>query len=169
MSLYQVTIENRVYQVNISDDQCTVDGKIVEGKVLRLNRNGLHMMRYGKQALEIFLSTLDDNTYQMLMSGGLRIITRISSRLGKNAKAGVHEADENRICAPMHGLVVDIKVREGEIVDADKTLVVLESMKMQMQLRAKRSGRISKINVQPGDQVEKGEALIQFDQPESKE
>ncbi len=169
MSLYQVTIENRVYQVNISDDRSTVDGEVMEARVVRLNRNGLHMIQRGKQALEIFLSTLDDETYQMVMSGGRRIVTRISSRLGRHAKAGAAEDRDLVMAAPMHGLVIDVRVHAGDYVEADKTAVVLESMKMQMQLRTRHAGRIARVNVEPGTQVEKGAPLIQFEQPAAKE
>jgi biotin carboxyl carrier protein len=165
MALYQVTIENRIYQVNISGDSSTVDGETVDAKVVRLNRNGLHMMRRGKQALELFLSTLDDETYQMVMFGGRRIVTRISSHLGKHAKSSAAESQDHILAAPMHGLVVDVRVNVGDIVEADKTLVVLESMKMQMQLRSKRAGKIARVDVQSGSQVVKGAVLIQFEQP----
>ena len=169
MALYEVTIENRVYQVNISGDSSTVDGEIVDARVVRLNRNGLHMMRRGKQALELFLSTLDNETYQMLMYGGRRIVTRISSHLLKHAKSATADCRNLILVAPMPGLVVDVQVREGDVVEADKTLVVLESMKMQMQLRSRRAGKISRVTVQPGSQVEKGALLIQFEQPGSEE
>ena len=169
MALYQVTIENRVYQVNISDDRSTVNGETVDAKVVRLNRNGLHMMRRGKQAVELFLSTLDDETYQMVMFGGRRIVTHISSHLRKHAKSGVAESRDHVLAAPMHGLVVDVRVQEGDVVEADKTLVVLESMKMQMQLRSRQAGKITKVTVQPGCQVEKGAILIQFEQPDPEE
>jgi biotin carboxyl carrier protein len=163
MALYQVTIEDRVYQVNISDERPTVDGEKVDARVVRLNRNGLHMMRHGKQALELFLSTLDDETYQMVMTGGRRIVTRISSHLRKHAKSASAECRDHVLTAPMHGLVVDVLVQEGDMVEKGQTLVVLESMKMQMQLRSPSTGKVTKVIVQPGSQVEKGALLVQFE------
>jgi biotin carboxyl carrier protein len=63
----------------------------------------------------------------------------------------------------MHGLVVDVPVHEGDCVEKGQTLVVLESMKMQMQLRSPRPGKVSKVAVQSGSQVEKGALLVQFE------
>ena len=83
MSLYTVTIEDRIYKVNISGDHCTVNGEEVKAKMLQLNRNGLQVLRHGKQAFEVFLSSQEADTYQMLMLGGRRIITQISSRMKK--------------------------------------------------------------------------------------
>jgi biotin carboxyl carrier protein len=127
------------------------------------------MMRRGKQALELFLSTLDDETYQMVMSGGRRIVTRITSHLRKHAKSVAAERQNHILTAPMPGLVVEVRVCQGDVVEADKTLVVLESMKMQMQLRSRQAGKISRVTVQQGSQVEKGALLIQFEKPDYEE
>lgn len=162
MSLYNVTIENREYQVNITGNRCTVNGEEVDARVLPLNRNGLHLLRYGKHAIELFLSTQDDETYQLVMFGGRRIVTRITNHMHKHLPA---EVEEKRLSltAPMHGLVVAINVQVGDLVEKDQTLVTLESMKMQMHLRSPRQGRVKRINAQPGSQVEKGALLVQFD------
>jgi biotin carboxyl carrier protein len=169
MTMYHVTIGTRVYRVNISSDQSTVDGKAIDAEVVRLNRNGLHMIRRGKQALELFLSSLDGETYQMVLQGGQRIATHITSRLRKRAKHGTAESQEQTLVAPMPGLVVEVRVQEGKPVEAGETLLVLESMKMQMQIRSKVAGKIYKVLVQPGSQVEKGAVLVQFEHPTPEE
>jgi biotin carboxyl carrier protein len=109
------------------------------------------------------LSTQEADTYQMNMFGGRRIITRITNRLGRRSQACAEGEGAGSLNAPMHGLVVDVPVREGDTVAKGQTLVVLESMKMQMQLRSPRDGKVAKISVQPGSQVEKGAALVQFE------
>jgi biotin carboxyl carrier protein len=63
----------------------------------------------------------------------------------------------------MHGLVVDVAVHVGDTVEKGQTLVVLESMKMQMQLRSPRPGKVTNVTVQSGNQVEKGALLVQFE------
>jgi len=180
MSLYTVTIENRIYKVNISGDHCTVNGEEVDARVVPLNHNGLHVLHHGQQAYEVFLSNQEAGTYQMLMLGGKRIITQISSRVKKRLKASGDcnsgflpacastagtsaTGSQTQVTAPMHGLVVDVLVHEGDTVEQGQTLVVLESMKMQMQLRSPRPGKLATITVQPGSQVEKGACLVKFE------
>jgi biotin carboxyl carrier protein len=162
MSLYTVTIEDRIYKVNISGDHCTVNGEAVDATMLPLNHNGLHVLHRGKQAYELFMSSQDADTYQMLLYGGHRIVTQITSRMKKHLKAG-EEGSAGSLSAPMHGLVVDVPVHEGDTVEKGQTLVVLESMKMQMQLRSPHQGKVSKVTVQSGNQVEKGALLVQFE------
>jgi biotin carboxyl carrier protein len=162
MSLYTVTIEDRIYKVSISGDHCTVNGETVDARMMALNHNGLHVLHHGKQAYEVFLSNQEADTYQMLMLGGRRIVTQITSRLKKHLKAG-EECNTSCLSAPMHGLVVDVPVHTGDTVEKGQTLVVLESMKMQMQLRSPRPGKVAKVAVQSGNQVEKGALLVQFE------
>jgi biotin carboxyl carrier protein len=162
MSLYTVTIEDRIYKVSISGNRSTVNGEEVDARVLPLNRNGLHVLHHGKQAYEVFLSSQESDTYQMLMFGGRRIVTQITSRVKKHLLSG-EDCQAGCLAAPMHGLVVDVPVHEGDTVEKGQTLVVLESMKMQMQLRSPRTGKIAKVTVQPGNQVEKGALLVQFE------
>ena len=162
MSLYTVTIEDRIYKVNISGDHCTVNGEAVDARMLPLNRNGLHVLHHGTQAYEVFLSNQEADTYQMLMLGGRRIVTQITSRMKNHLKGG-DDSNAGCLSAPMHGLVVDVPVHAGDTVEKGQTLVVLESMKMQMQLRSPRPGKVAKVAVQSGNQVEKGALLVQFE------
>jgi biotin carboxyl carrier protein len=163
MSLYTVTIGRNIYKVNISGDHGTVDGKEVDARMVQLNQNGLQLLQRGRKAQEVFLTTRADDTCQMSLFGGRSIISRITNRLGKRAQACDDAAHANCLSAPMHGLVVDVQVHLGDQVTQGQTLVVLESMKMQMQLRAPRDGKISVVAAQAGAQVEKGAMLVQFE------
>jgi biotin carboxyl carrier protein len=60
----------------------------------------------------------------------------------------------------MPGLVVAIPVAEGQTVQQGETLLVLESMKMQNELKAPRDGVINRVWVQPGQSVEQGKPLL---------
>jgi biotin carboxyl carrier protein len=164
MSLYNVMIENREYRVDITGDRCTVNGEPIDATVVALNHNGLQLLRNGKRALEVFLTTQDDDTYQMVMLGGRKVVSRITNRSRRRGRAGAAEEHGNALHAPMHGLVVDVSATEGQEVEKGQTLVVLESMKMQMQLRSPRAGRVGKVAVQTGSQVEKGAVLVQFEE-----
>ena len=162
MSLYTVTIEDRTYKVNISGNHCTVNGETVDARMLPLNRSGLQLLHHGKQAYELFMNAQEGDIYQMLMFGGRRIVTRITSRVRKQSQAG-EDCQAGCLAAPMHGLVVDVPVHEGDVIVKGQTLVVLESMKMQMQLRSPRDGKVAKVAVQTGSQVEKGAVLVRFE------
>jgi biotin carboxyl carrier protein len=60
----------------------------------------------------------------------------------------------------MPGLVLDVRARVGERVEAGAVLVVLEAMKMEHSLSAPWSGTVSAVTVKPGDRVEEGVELV---------
>lgn len=74
-------------------------------------------------------------------------------RTAKAPAAGDNGAGSGRIVASMDGAIVDALVSEGERVENGKTIVVLEAMKMEHQLKADLDGVIENISVKGGDQV----------------
>jgi acetyl-CoA/propionyl-CoA carboxylase, biotin carboxylase, biotin carboxyl carrier protein len=64
--------------------------------------------------------------------------------------------------APMPGTVVQLRVQTGTEVSAGETLVVLESMKMEISIAAPRDGSVAAVHVAAGDQVDRGAVLIEL-------
>jgi biotin carboxyl carrier protein len=64
--------------------------------------------------------------------------------------------------APLPGLVVDVKVREGEKVKAGQIIVVMEAMKMENQIQATADGTVKRILVKKGDNVAEGNAMVEI-------
>ncbi len=62
--------------------------------------------------------------------------------------------------APMPGRVLDIRVKVGDVVTRDQTLVTMEAMKMEHQLTASADGVVAEIRVSPGQQVDAGQLLV---------
>ncbi len=71
-------------------------------------------------------------------------------------------ADQARgeLHAPMPGLVVEIMVEEGEVVEAGQPIVVVEAMKMQNALTAPLAGRVAAVRGAAGSSVESGALLL---------
>jgi 3-methylcrotonyl-CoA carboxylase alpha subunit len=67
---------------------------------------------------------------------------------------------EGHLRSPMPGLVLDVRTRLGEQVEAGTVLVVLEAMKMEHSLSAPWAGTVSGVAVKPGDRVEEGVELV---------
>jgi acetyl-CoA/propionyl-CoA carboxylase biotin carboxyl carrier protein len=64
--------------------------------------------------------------------------------------------------APMPGTVVQLRVEAGATVTAGETLVVMESMKMEISIQSPRDGVIETVLVGVGDQVDRGATLIEL-------
>ena len=62
--------------------------------------------------------------------------------------------------AEMVANVIRVEVGEGERVTTETTLVVLESMKMEIPVHPETSGTVTRVAVQEGDVVQEGDLLI---------
>ncbi|WP_332647948.1 biotin/lipoyl-binding carrier protein [Lysinibacillus sp. 54212] len=65
--------------------------------------------------------------------------------------------------AQMAGTVFEVSVKEGEEVTVGQTVIILESMKMEIPVEAERAGRITKIYVVEGDFVDEESLLVRID------
>ena len=101
--------------------------------------------------------------YRVLVVGKLHTVRvedverhRLSELIGPRTDPRVEAA----IAAPMPGLVVSVPVRVGQAVAAGEVLVVLESMKMENEVRAPQDAVIQAIHVAAGDFVTAHQVLL---------
>ena len=75
------------------------------------------------------------------------------------AKAAAKKSAGAAVKSPLLGVIVDIKVRQGDRVTAGQHLLVLEAMKMENEIVAPQDGTVASVNVGAGDAVEAGDVL----------
>jgi len=73
------------------------------------------------------------------------------------------ESETGGLIAPMPGKVIDLKVKVGSKVKKGDTLVILEAMKMEHQVKASEDGKVSKLLIRKDDQLENGALLMVVD------
>lgn len=76
------------------------------------------------------------------------------------------QADQ-RILAPIPGIVKQVFVRAGERVTAGDPLLVIEAMKMKNTLRSGHDLVIAAVHIQAGEVIKAGQVLIEFQRPVS--
>lgn len=79
---------------------------------------------------------------------------------------GSATAAADSLTSPMPATVIEVRVKEGEEVKAGQVCAVLESMKMEINIRAGRDGKIGKVNVNKGQTVEEGAVLVALESAE---
>lgn len=86
----------------------------------------------------------------------------VPAELPLATRAGVAYA----LCMPVEvvahitGTVWKIEVKEGDDVAEEQTLVILESMKMEMPVESPQAGKVAKIVATEGQAVEEGDVLL---------
>jgi biotin carboxyl carrier protein len=159
MTIYYVTVGSREYQVDVSGKQVTVDGKAMDAQLLPLNGRGLYLLQRGEKQRELHVDAYGRSRYAVMVGGRhmVALVEKATNRARKKNDAG-HGGE---LLAPMPALIVAVRVKEGDLVEKGQVLVVLESMKMQMEFRAPAAGKVVRLMVQPGMHVEKGALLVE--------
>ena len=62
----------------------------------------------------------------------------------------------------MPGTVAEILVQVGDQVERGQTVMIMESMKMELLIAAHRAGVVLRLAVEPGSQVDKGMRLLEM-------
>lgn len=68
-----------------------------------------------------------------------------------------------QVVCEIAGIVAEVRVRPGQRVEPDTDVLVLESMKMQIPVKAGRSGVVARVLVQEGQFVNMGDVLAEIE------
>ncbi len=141
------TVDGRRYEINALE--------INAGFHLLLNEARVYKCRVDKTGIR---PTGGAEVYVGNQAYGVTIIDPKRMRSGQ--RAGAHGVDGSaQIVAPMPGKVVRVLVEQGASVEAGDSLIVVEAMKMQNEMKAPRAGVIAKLNAQAGATVNAGDVL----------
>jgi len=72
----------------------------------------------------------------------------------------------NSVTAPMMGEIIKVVVSEGDEVEEGQLLIVMESMKMQLQIEAVNAGVVGSILCKAGDNVARGAVVVEVESNE---
>ena len=73
-------------------------------------------------------------------------------------------ADESKVCrSPIAGVVIRCNAQVGQQIQPNDLLMVVEAMKMETNVTAPVGGKIKTIRVKPGDGVQVGQVLVEFE------
>ena len=159
---YITTINDKEFILEIIDEKhVTINGKILEVDFESVSGQPVYSLIIDGKSYEGYVYQ-DEENWQVLLHGRLYQAT-VEDEREKRLRAtggGVTEDGEFHLKAPMPGLVVAIPIIEGEHVHKGQVLLILESMKMQNELKSPKDGTIHRIRVKPGETVVQKQALL---------
>lgn len=85
--------------------------------------------------------------------------------LHESLKRGGGLGGARELRSGMPGKIIEIFVKEGDVVEANKPLLIMEAMKMENEMRSTHPVKIKQICFNQGDSVESGAVLIKFEDP----
>jgi acetyl/propionyl-CoA carboxylase alpha subunit/acetyl-CoA carboxylase carboxyltransferase component len=121
-----------------------------------------HFSSIADSSPEIAGAQIDANDPLAVLTYGQAQSTPTTSQ----AKTTAHPDGTVPITSPLQGTVVSIDVTVGDEVAAGDVVVVMESMKMEHEIRAAASGKIMRIDVRQGDALWEGHTLALIEEGE---
>ena len=135
-----------------------VDGREAQAEVCNLGSDRFSVLLDGRQHA-VRITRSNDGLMEAWVGGSRHLIEvqdprQLSRRKNVSAASGSGEVQ-----MPMPGKVLAVHVANGDRVEQGQSLVIVEAMKMQNQLRAPRDGIVSGLQVKPGDAAPAGATL----------
>lgn len=157
MTLYYVRVKEHEYQVDVAGEQVSVNGKPVRIHLTPINQNGHFLLKTDTDQKEVHIQANGENAFMATIASRYFNI-QVEQYQRRQSKKNL--AVQGELTAPMPAKVIDVLVRPGEVVSAGQPLILLESMKMQMEVKSPANGMIEAVFVQAAAQVEKGARLV---------
>ncbi len=106
-----------------------------------------------------------DTEYTVFTRNSFRTIQIFNDEmlLHESLKKGGSVGGDDHLKSGMPGKVIEIFVKAGDIVKAGKSLLIMEAMKMENEMRASNDVTIKEVCVKQGDSIESGTILIKFE------
>ncbi|MCL5428300.1 MAG: biotin/lipoyl-binding protein [Chloroflexi bacterium] len=161
---YITTISEREYTVEIlGPRQVSVNGKLYDVDFQSISGQPVFSLLVDGGSYQAAVFPGEEDTLQVLMRGALYVATvedERERRLKSAGGAGVAISGEYILRAPMPGLIVSLPVTDGQEVKKGDVLIILESMKMQNELKSPRDGKVTRVQVKAGDSVEQRQTIL---------
>lgn len=160
---YIATLDDQTFEIEINaEDQITVNGESLSIDFRSVSGQPVYSLLLNGQSYEAYVQAAEAGL-EVLLQGQLHVVEVEDERHRKLRESSggpaVHSGEFN-LKSPMPGLIVAVPVVEGQAVVKGQDLVILESMKMQNELKAPRDGTIGRVRVRAGDSVEQNQVLI---------
>ena len=163
MNEFIVTINERKYSVKIDTSGVVVSGGRKLYADLTPIANNSYVLRLGDKVFEITSNKINQEKYGIIIDADYfeatvrtQLKETVSELQNKKAKAFHH----SEVKAPMPGLLLKLRVKEGDEIKMGESIMILEAMKMENELRSPSSGVVTKINFKEGQSVEKDSVIL---------
>jgi oxaloacetate decarboxylase alpha subunit len=130
--------------------------KLEDNIPVKEKNEGVYTVSFKGQSYTVSVSTGGDITSINTASGTQDVALNKDTATAKSKLS----SNTEDICAPLSGTVWKILVSPNQSVNEGDTLLILEAMKMETEIKATHSGSVFSVNVKEGDSVSVGQALL---------
>lgn len=155
-----IIVSDRIIKFKNEDGYIEFERQRIDYSVLS-EQEGHLVVKVGESIKEIVYKE-DEDAITIFQNGTVTVFQLSSDRdllLRRFSNETMSQHHHTEVRAPMPGLVVDVMVRKGDKVKRGKTLVILEAMKMENEIRVSHDSEVADIFAMVGDVVEKDQVI----------
>jgi acetyl/propionyl-CoA carboxylase alpha subunit len=160
---YIATIGDQKLTISINgNDEIMIDGQAIAADLRTSLDETLYSLLVDGRSYALRLQAMDE-CYRVQVAGETHDVCIVDERTHRLAGLrGTHGAHAGEVVmrAPMPGVIVEVQVRDSDVVEKGQTLVVLESMKMHNEFKAPRAGIVHNVRVTKGQRIEKSAVML---------
>jgi acetyl/propionyl-CoA carboxylase alpha subunit len=164
---YMVMVGDTEVEVVLEGDDATVDGTTVSARVTDVEGTPVRMVTLGDAVHRVVARRGESRGRYTLWVDGFRYdVEALDERtrtIRELSGASAAASGPAPLKAPMPGMIVRVAVQVGDTVVPGQSLIVMEAMKMENELRATVPATVKSVLVQPGIAVEKGALLLELE------
>jgi biotin carboxyl carrier protein len=164
--MFKAQVEEKSFNVTVDGNSFIVDDSLLNWDLQKISENHYHILFNNKSySAEIVNLNHETKTVQVKINGHpyqIKLQDRFDLLLEKMGINGNSKNQINSLKAPMPGLILDVKVQQGDQIKVGDSLIVLEAMKMENIIKSPREGVIKSISIKKGQSVEKNQILLEF-------
>ena len=162
---YEVEVDGRVRRVAVHRAggmfDVTVDGRSWRVDAAHVGTHTMSLLvEPGGESYDVGFAHDTATGLLYVRIGTTQVPLTLNGRRRRRDETGHAGAGPQRLVAPMPGKIVRVSVAPGEAVRARQTIVVIEAMKMENELKAARDGTVAEVHAREGASVDAGALLV---------
>jgi len=164
---HRFQVDGTEYAVSIDDSPERVSITIGEGDPFVVDATtsgvpGLFSIIRDGQPTQAYV-TREGRSLRVVVEGRVFILGPAGAAgRGRGASGGMTDPP-GMITAPLAGVVVEIRVKQGDTLEPRQVVAVVEAMKMQNEVQAPLGGTVKRIAAVAGSRIEKGELILEYE------
>lgn len=142
------------YKFKIDDNNYDVDVVSVKDRIAKVNVNGI------LYEIEVEQELTTSKTPTLVRQ---EVVPSTDAHLPSQPKQQTKNGAAAGLRSPLPGKIIDIMVKPGDQVHVGQTVICLEAMKMENNIKTDHGGVVTAVNVAKGDIVVEGNILIEIE------
>ncbi len=135
------------------------EGEERQASYLQLNEHAM-IVQLPEGRVPVYLARQGQDLFVQIQGQAFHLREEDGEHDSPQAAAG---AEDKTITAPMPGKVVKIMVKPGAEVRRAQPVIILDSMKVELELKASSGGKVRAVLVKEGQQLDMDQPLILFE------